>query len=67
MATKFFQSPFDTPPFPHCLMATEFFFVAQKGMGGRREMTIKTRGGKKKKSGKKWKRGNKNEGKIWQD
>jgi hypothetical protein len=36
-------------------------------MGGGHEMTIKTRGGKKKKNGKKWEKKNKNKGKILQD
>jgi hypothetical protein len=36
-------------------------------MGGGNEMTIKTRGGMKKKNGKKWKKNIENKGKIWQD
>jgi hypothetical protein len=43
-------------------MATKFFSIAQKGMGKRHEMTIRTKG-----RGKEWekrgKKGNKNKGK----
>jgi hypothetical protein len=41
---------------PHCLMVTKYFLVAQKGMGGGHEMTIRTKGGRKKKGGKSGKR-----------
>jgi len=42
------------------------FSVAQKGMGGGHEMTIRTRGGKIKRL-EKVEKGNKNKGKFWRD
>jgi hypothetical protein len=51
---------------PHCAITTKFFWITQKGMGGRHEMTIRTKG-----QGKKWKKEGKKaiktRGKYWQD